>query len=46
MSKRVVTVSALAGAALLAGAGAYAFAGDPFFVPNQRAHVKIRRILA
>ncbi|MEW2066965.1 DUF5707 domain-containing protein [Streptomyces sp. NPDC007346] len=28
MSKRVVTISALAGAALLAGAGAYAFAGE------------------
>ncbi|MFD5971763.1 DUF5707 domain-containing protein [Streptomyces bacillaris] len=28
MSKRVVTVSALAGAALLVGAGAYAFAGE------------------
>ncbi|KAB2593755.1 DUF5707 domain-containing protein [Streptomyces arboris] len=28
MSQRVVTLSALAGAALLAGAGAYAFAGE------------------
>ncbi|NEE55908.1 hypothetical protein G3M55_66490, partial [Streptomyces sp. SID8455] len=28
MSKRVVTISALAGVALLGGAGAYAFAGE------------------